>query len=88
MYFGATEKWHVQMVMVSRVVQLAGAPDAPPGTHVSNRGVYAGILGMPDIQSVCSQNQLSTRLACTAQVARLIQPYVVLILIDVLDITG
>ena len=33
-------------------------------------------------------NQLSTRLACTAQVARLIQPYVVLILIDVLDIRG
>ena len=28
MYFGATEKWHVQMVMVSRVVQLAGASDA------------------------------------------------------------
>ena len=28
--------------------------------------------------SVCSQNQLSTRLACTAQVARLIQPYIVL----------
>ena len=32
--------------------------------------------------------QLSTRLACTAQVARLIQPYVVLILIDLLDIRG
>ena len=39
-------------------------------------------------ESVCSQNQLSTRLACTAQVARLIQPYIVLILINVLDITG
>ena len=26
--------------------------------------------------------------ACTAQVARLIQPYIVLILINVLDITG
>ena len=38
--------------------------------------------------SVCSLNQLSTRLAFTAQVARLIQPYIVLILIDVLDITG
>ena len=38
--------------------------------------------------SVCSQNQLSMRLACTAQVARLIQPYIVLILINVLDITG
>ena len=50
MYFGATEKWHVQMVMVSRVVQLAGASDAPPGTRVSNRGVYAGILVMPDVQ--------------------------------------
>ena len=34
MYFGATEKWHVQMVMVSRVVQLAGASDAPSGTHI------------------------------------------------------
>ena len=29
MYFGATEKWHVYMVTVSRVVQLAGASDAP-----------------------------------------------------------
>ena len=43
MYFGATEKWHVQMVMVSCVVQLAGASDAPPGTRVSNRPVYAGV---------------------------------------------
>ena len=50
MYFGATEKWHVQMVMVLHVVQLAGAPDAPPGTRVSNREVYAGILVMPDVQ--------------------------------------
>ena len=32
--------------------------------------------------------ELSTKLACTAQVARLIQPYVVLILIDLLDIRG
>ena len=40
MYFGATEKWHVQMVMVSRVIQLAGASDAPPVTRVSNRPVY------------------------------------------------
>ena len=39
MYLGATEKWHVQMVMVSRVVQLAGALDAPSGTRVSNRPV-------------------------------------------------
>ena len=49
MYFGATEKWHVQMVMVSRVVQLAAASDAPPGTRVSNRPVYAVILVMPDV---------------------------------------
>ena len=49
MYFGATEKWHVQMVMVSRVVQLAGASDAPPGTRVSDRGVVAGILMRSDI---------------------------------------
>ena len=49
MYFGATEKWHVQMVMVSRVVQLAGASDAPSGTHVSNRPVYAVISVMPDV---------------------------------------
>ena len=44
MYFGATEKWHVQMVMVSRIVQLAGASDAPSGTRVPNRAVYAVIL--------------------------------------------
>ena len=49
MYFGATEKWHVWMVMVSRVVQLAGASDAPPGTRVSNRPVYAVISVMPDV---------------------------------------
>ena len=49
MYFGATEKWHVQMVMVSRAVQLAGASDAPPGTRVSNRPVYAVISVMPDV---------------------------------------
>ena len=49
MYFGATEKWHVQMVMVSRVVQLAGASDAPSGTRVPNRPVYAVILVMPDV---------------------------------------
>ena len=49
MYFGATEKWHVQMVMVTRVVQLAGASDAPPGTRVSNRGVVAGILMIADV---------------------------------------
>ena len=49
MYFGATEKWHVQMVMVSRVVQLAGALDAPSGTHVTNRPVYAVISVMPDV---------------------------------------
>ena len=49
MYFGATEKWHVQMVMVSRVVQLAGASDTPPGTHVSNRGVVAVILMKADV---------------------------------------
>ena len=49
MYFGATEKWHVQMVMVSRVVQLAGASDVPPGTRVSNRPVYAVISVMPDV---------------------------------------
>ena len=47
MYFGATEKWHVQMVMVSRVVQLAGALDS--GTRVSNRPVYAVISVMPDV---------------------------------------
>ena len=50
MYFGATQKWHVQMVMVSRVVQLAGALDAPPGTRVSNRPVYAVISVKPDSQ--------------------------------------
>ena len=49
MYFGATEKWHVQMVMVSRVVQLAGALDAPSGTRVSNRPVYAVISVKPDV---------------------------------------
>ena len=49
MYFGATEKWYVQMVMVSRVVQLAGASDAPPGTRVSNRPVYAVILMITDV---------------------------------------
>ena len=49
MYYGATEKWHVQMVMVSRVVQLAGASDAPPGTRVSNRGVDAVILKRADV---------------------------------------
>ena len=49
MYFGATEKWHVQMVMVSRVVQLAGASDAPSGTRVSYRPVYAVISVMPDV---------------------------------------
>ena len=49
MYFGATEKWHVQMVMVSRVVQLAGASDVPSGTRVSNRPVYAVISVMPDV---------------------------------------
>ena len=49
MYFGATEKWHVQMVMVSRVVQLAGASDAPPGTRVSNRPVYAVIFMIADV---------------------------------------
>ena len=37
----------MQMVMVSRVVQLAGASDAPSGTHVPNRPVYAVILAMP-----------------------------------------
>ena len=49
MYFGATEKWHVHIVMVSRVVQLAGALDAPPGTRVSNRAVYAVILVIADV---------------------------------------
>ena len=49
MYFGATEKWHVQMVMVSRVVQLAGASDVPPGTRVSNRAVDAVILMRADV---------------------------------------
>ena len=49
MHFGATEKWHVQMVMVSRVVQLAGASDAPPGTRVSNRPVNAVILVIADV---------------------------------------
>ena len=49
MYFGTTEKWHVQMVMVARVVQLAGASDAPSGTRVSNRPVYAVISVMPDV---------------------------------------
>ena len=49
MYFGAAEKWHVWMVMLSRVVQLAGESDAPPGTRVSNRAVYAVISVMPDV---------------------------------------
>ena len=49
MYFGATEKWYVQMVMVSRVVQLAGASDAPPGTRVSNRTVCGVILVIADV---------------------------------------
>ena len=49
MYFGATEKWHVQMVMVLRVVQLVGASDAPPGTRVSNRAVDAVILMIGDV---------------------------------------
>ena len=34
------------MVMVSRVVQLAGAMDAPSGTRVSNRPVYAVDIGL------------------------------------------
>ena len=37
---------------------------------------------------MCSHKQLSTKLACTAQRASVIQPYIVLILIEVLDITG
>ena len=37
---------------------------------------------------VCSHNQLSTRLECTAQVASVIQPYIVLILSEVLKIRG
>ena len=49
MYFGATEKRHVQMVIVTRVVQLAGASEEPPGTRVSNRPVYAGILMKADV---------------------------------------
>ena len=49
MYFGATEKWPVQMVMVTRVVQLAGASDAPPGTRVSNRAVVGVILMIADV---------------------------------------
>ena len=76
MYFGATEKWHVQMVMVSRVVQLAGA----------DLCYYHQVCIIEE--SVCSHNQLSMKLACTAQVASVIQPYIVLILIKVLDITG
>ena len=36
-------------VMMSRVVQLAGASDAPPGTRVSHRPVYAVISVMPDV---------------------------------------
>ena len=39
-------------------------------------------------ESVCSCNQLSTKLSCTAQVAGVIQLYIVLLLIEVLDITG
>ena len=49
MYFGATEKWHVLIVMVSRVVQLAGASDAPSGTRVSNRPVCGVILVIADV---------------------------------------
>ena len=49
MYFGATEKWHVYIVMVSCVVTLAGASDAPPGTRVSNRGVCGVILVRADV---------------------------------------
>ena len=45
MHFGATEKWHVQMVMVSRVVQLAGASDSPPGTRVSQSPSLCSNLG-------------------------------------------
>ena len=37
---------------------------------------------------VCSHNQLSTRLTCTAQVASVIQPYIALILTEVLNITA
>ena len=37
---------------------------------------------------MCSHNQLSTRLACTAQEASVIQTYIVLILTEVLNITG
>ena len=36
---------------------------------------------------MCSHNQLSTRLACTAQVASVIQPYIVIILNEVLHIS-
>ena len=49
MYFGATEKWHVQMVMVSRVVQLARASDSSSGTRVSNRPVCGVILVIADV---------------------------------------
>ena len=35
---------------------------------------------------MCSHNQLCTRLVCTAKVASVIQPYIVLILSEVLDI--
>ena len=49
MYFGATEKWHVHIVIVSRVVQLAGAPHAPPGTRVSNCAVCGVILVTADV---------------------------------------
>ena len=49
MYFGATEKWDVYMVMVLSVVQLAGASDAPPGTRVSNRPVCGVILVIADV---------------------------------------
>ena len=34
---------------------------------------------------MCSHNQLSTRLACIAQVASVIQPYIVLILLGQLN---
>ena len=37
---------------------------------------------------MCSHNQLSTRLECTAQVASVIQPYIVLILTEVLKDNG
>ena len=45
MYFGATNKWRIQMVMVSRVVQLAGAMDAPSGTRVPQSPSLCSNLG-------------------------------------------